>query len=97
VRIRVIGQAPIEARSTSWSGCAAICAGCFRSRSSGGSGREEIRRDGGGDDCVIEVRSGVPFYRLGGTGGESGIPLPSSTQWEIVAEAGNGDTPLSMN
>jgi transposase len=31
--------------------------------------------------------SGTPFYRLEKLEGQLGIPLPASTQWEIVEEA----------
>ena len=35
---------------------------------------------------LLKYGSGVPFYRLAGLEASLGIPLPASTQWEIVAE-----------
>jgi transposase len=33
---------------------------------------------------LLKYGSGVPFYRLAGLEENLGIPLPASTQWEIV-------------
>src|SRR5260370_35094643 len=35
---------------------------------------------------MLKYGRGVPFYRLAGLEASVGIPLPASTQWEIVAE-----------
>jgi transposase len=35
---------------------------------------------------LLKYGSGVPFYRLAGLEKNLGIPLPISTQWEIVEE-----------
>jgi transposase len=61
--------------------------GCFRGGSAGRRGGEEIRRERGGDNGLLKYGSGVPFYRLEGLEENLGIPLPASTQWEIVAES----------
>jgi hypothetical protein len=37
--------------------------------------------------AVLKYGSGVPFYRLEGLQANLGIPLPSSTQWDMVAKA----------
>ncbi len=36
--------------------------------------------------ALLKYGSGVPFYRLEGLEASLGIPLPASTQWEIVEE-----------
>ena len=43
--------------------------------------------------ALLRYGSGVPFYRLEGLEASLGIPLPSSTQWEIVAETAMGIHP----
>jgi hypothetical protein len=35
----------------------------------------------------LKYGTGVPFYRQDQLGNNLGIPLPASTQWEIVEEA----------
>ena len=34
--------------------------------------------------ALLKYGSGVPFYRIEGLQASLGIPLPASTQWEIV-------------
>jgi hypothetical protein len=36
---------------------------------------------------ILTYGTGVPFYRLEGLQANLGIPLPSSTQWDIVERA----------
>jgi transposase len=43
---------------------------------------------------LMRYGSGMPFYRLEGLQGSLGIPLPASTQWEIVAETADKITPV---
>src|SRR5207244_11999359 len=38
-------------------------------------------------NAQVKYGSGMPFYRLEDLEGSLGIPLPASTQWEIVEEA----------
>ena len=38
--------------------------------------------------ALLKYGSGVPFYRLAGLQKSLGIPLPASTQWEIVENSG---------
>jgi len=37
--------------------------------------------------AILTYGTGVPFYRLEGLQGNLGIPLPASTQWDIVERA----------
>ena len=41
--------------------------------------------------ALLKYGSGVPFYRLEGLEASLGIPLPASTQWEIVEEMAGRD------
>ena len=43
--------------------------------------------------AMLKYGNGVPFHRLEGLQGNLGIPLPASTQWEMVEEAAELITP----
>jgi len=86
VRIRVVGQAPLAATVYELESLRCNLCRHLRGRGTGGRGREEVRRERGGDDRVAEVRERHSLYRLPGLEGNLGIPLPPATQWEIVAE-----------
>ena len=86
VRIRVVGQAPLAATVYELESLRCNLCRHLRGRGTGGRGREEVRRERGGDDRVAEVRERHSLYRLPGLEGNFGIPLPPATQWEIVAE-----------
>lgn len=45
--------------------------------------------------ALLKYGSGLPFHRLEGLQGPLGIPLPASTQWEIVEETAGGVKPAS--
>ena len=42
--------------------------------------------------ALLKYGNGLPFNRLDGLQENLGMPLPSSTQWEIVAEASSSST-----
>jgi hypothetical protein len=42
--------------------------------------------------AMLKYGSGVPFYRIEKLQESMGIPLPASTQWDIVENAANGGT-----
>jgi transposase len=44
--------------------------------------------------ALLKYGSGLPFNRLEGLQGHLGIPLPASTQWEIVAPFGDEIRPI---
>jgi hypothetical protein len=44
--------------------------------------------------ALLKYGSGMPFYRLEQLQGSCGVPLPASTQWEIVEQMANGFYPV---
>jgi transposase len=44
--------------------------------------------------AVLKYGYGMPFYRLGQLQGHLGVPLPPTTQWQLVEEVANAVFPL---
>ena len=42
---------------------------------------------------LLKYGSGLPFNRLEGLQGDLGVPLPASTQWDIVRGGGGEPRP----
>ena len=71
-----------------WTGCAAICAAkCSPPQEPEGVGPEKYDETTAAMIALLKYGSGMPFYRLEKLEHLLGIPLPASTQWEIVEEA----------
>jgi transposase len=86
--VRVIGQAPLSA--TVYNPERLRCNGCgqvFTAQEPEGVGPEKYDDTTGAMIAQLKYRSGVPFYRLEKLQENLGVPMPASTQWEIVEEA----------
>jgi transposase len=87
-QIRFVGQAPVMAtvyererlRSNA-------CNQVFTAAAPAGVGEEKYDPTAASTIAQLKYGSGVPFYRLAGLQARHGIPLPESTQYEIVQEA----------
>lgn len=44
--------------------------------------------------AVLKYGNGMPFYRLGQLQGHLGVPLPPTTQWQLVEEVANAVFPV---
>jgi transposase len=87
LRIRVVGQAPIEATVYELERLRCnLCGDVFEAEAPAGIGEKKYDETAAAMISLLRYGSGVPFYRLDGLEASLGIPLPSSTQWEIVAE-----------
>jgi transposase len=76
---------PWRPASTRCRSCAATCAWrCSTRRRPRGSGPRSTTPARRRMIALSKYGSGVPFYRLAGLQEGLGIPLPASTQWEIV-------------
>ncbi|MGH9444207.1 MAG: IS66 family transposase [Terriglobia bacterium] len=87
LRIRVVGQAPLQA--TVWElECLRcnLCGDVFEAPAPEGVGEKKYDETAAAMIGLLRYGSGVPFYRLAGLEENLGIPLPASTQWEIVKE-----------
>jgi len=86
--VRVIGQAPLSA--TVYNLERLRCNGCgqvFTAQEPEGIGPEKYDETTGAMIAQLKYGSGVPFYRLEKLQENLGVPMPASTQWEIVEEA----------
>ena len=91
LRIRVVGQAPIEATVYELERLRCnLCGDVFEAEAPEGVGEKKYDATASAMIALLRYGSGVPFYRLDGLEASLGIPLPSSTQWEIVAETAVG-------
>jgi transposase len=87
LRIRVVGQAPIEATVYELERLRCnLCGDVFEAEAPEGVGEKKYDETAPAMIALLRYGSGVPFYRLEGLEASLEIPLPSSTQWEIVSE-----------
>ncbi len=88
LRIRVVGQAPVAATVYELERLRCnLCGDVFEAEAPEGVGEKKYDESAAAMIGLLKYGSGVPFYRLEGLEENLGIPLPASTQWEIVAES----------
>src|SRR3989441_4073440 len=88
LRIRVVGQAPLAATVYELERLRCnLCGDVFEAEAPEGVGEKKYDESAAAMIGLLKYGSGVPFYRLEGLEENLGIPLPASTQWEIVAES----------
>jgi len=86
--VRIVGQAPLAATCTSSTGLRCnLCGEVFTAQEPEGVGPEKYDETTAAMIALLKYGSGMPFYRLEKLEHLLGIPLPASTQWEIVEEA----------
>jgi len=87
LRIRVVGQAPIAATVYALERLRCnLCGEIFEADAPEGVGEKKYDETAAAMIALLRYGSGIPFYRLEGLERNLGIPLPPSTQWEVVAE-----------
>jgi transposase len=87
LRIRVVGQAPVAATVYELERLRCnLCGDVFEAEAPPGVGERKYDESAAAMIGLLKYGSGVPFYRLAGLEENLGIPLPASTQWEIVEE-----------
>src|SRR5271157_4385418 len=85
VLVRLVGQAPIQAKIYELQKLRCnLCGVVFTARSPDGVGAEKYDATVGSMIGLLKYGSGVPFYRAEKLQASLGIPLPASTQWDIV-------------
>ncbi len=88
VLVRVIGQAPLAATVYELDRLRCnLCGEVFTAQEPAGLGPEKYDETTAAMIALLKYGSGMPFYRLEKLEQLLGIPLPASTQWEIVEEA----------
>ena len=85
VLVRLVGQAPIQARVYELQKLRCnLCGVVFTAQSPAGMGAEKYDATVGSMIGLLKYGTGMPFNREEKLQGSVGIPLPASTQWEIV-------------
>jgi transposase len=85
LRIRVVGQAPMAATVYELERLRCnLCGEIFEAAAPAGVGEKKYDESAAAMIALLKYGSGVPWDRLERLEGSLGIPLPSSTQWEIV-------------
>ncbi|MGH8524787.1 MAG: IS66 family transposase, partial [Gammaproteobacteria bacterium] len=92
--IRIMGRTPIQATVYELEKLRCnLCQEVFTAKPPEGVGLEKYDATAGSMIALLKYGTGLPFYRLEGLQGNLGIPLPASTQWEIVEDAAGGVEP----
>src|ERR1035437_9646637 len=87
LRIRVVGQAPSPATVYELERLRCnLCGEIFEAEAPASVGEKKYNETAAAMIGLLKYGIGVPFYRLAGLEASLGIPLPPSTQWEIMAE-----------
>jgi transposase len=86
--VRVVGQAPVEATVFEMERlrCNA-CGQVFTAEEPEDIGPDKYDATATAMIAQLKYGTGVPFTRLERTEGQMGIPLPATTQWELVEQA----------
>ena len=85
VLVRLVGQSPIQAKVYELQKLRCnLCGTVFTAEAPEGVGAEKYDATSGSMIALLKYGSGMPFNRLEGLQRNMGVPLPASTQWEIV-------------
>ena len=88
VLVRLVGQAPLAATVYELDRLRCnLCGEVFTAQEPEGIGPEKYDETTAAMIALLKYGSGMPFYRLEKLEHLLGIPLPASTQWEIVEQA----------
>ena len=88
LRVRIVGQAPVQATVYELARLRCnLCQEVYEAPAPVGIGADKRDETAASMVAVLKYGSGVPFYRLAGLQDHLGIPLPVSTQWDMMAEA----------
>jgi transposase len=88
--VRVTGKAPLQATVYQMQRLRCnLCGEIFTAKTPEGIGEEKYDAASAAMIALLKYGSGLPFNRLQQLQASLGVPLPASTQWEIVDEAAN--------
>jgi transposase len=95
VLIRIVGRAPVQAKVYELQKLRCnLCGKVFTAPAPEGIGTEKYDATAASMMALLKYGSGLPFNRLEGLQGSLGIPLPASTQWDIVSRAAKKAEPV---
>ena len=86
--VRIVGQAPLTATVYELQRLRCnLCGEVYSADAPEGIGEDKYDESAAAMIAQLKYGTGMPFYRLEDLEQNLGIPLPASTQWEIVEEA----------
>lgn len=86
--VRIVGQAPLTATVYELQRLRCnLCGEVYSAESPEGVGEDKYEESAAAMIAQLKYGTGMPFYRLEDLENNLGVPLPASTQWEIVEEA----------
>jgi len=92
--VRVTGKAPVQATVYQMQRLRCnLCGEIFTAKTPEGIGDEKYDAASAAMIALLKYGSGLPFNRLEQLQASLGVPLPASTQWEIVDDAANKVVP----
>ena len=95
VRVRIVGQAPVTATVYQLERLrCGLCQEVYEAPPPAEMGEDKRDKTAVSMVALLKYGSGVPFYRLEGLQSHLGIPLPRSTQWDMVATAAKPLVPV---
>lgn len=95
VLIRIVGQAPVQAKVYELEKLRCnLCGKVFTAREPESVGSAKYDVTVASMIALLKYGSGLPFNRLEGLQGSLGIPLPASTQWDVVSDAAKTVEPI---
>ena len=95
VLVRITGQAPVQAKVYELQRLRCnLCGKVFTAAAPQGVGTEKYDATAASMIALLKYGSGLPFNRVEGLQGSLGIPLPASTQWDIVRDTAAVVTPV---
>jgi transposase len=87
VLVRITGQAPVQAKVYRLQKLRCnLCGKVFTAQAPEGVGSQKYDATVGSMIGLLKYGSGMPFNRMEGLQGNLGIPLPASTQWDIIRD-----------
>ena len=87
VLVRLVGQSPQHALVYYLQKLRCnLCGAIFAARTPNEAGNEKYDATANAMIALLKYGTGVPFNRLEGLQANLGIPLPSSTQWDVVED-----------
>ena len=85
--VRIVGQAPLTATVYDLQRLRCnLCGEVYSAEAPEGVGEDKYDESAAAMIAQLKYGTGMPFYRLEDLENNLGIPLPASTQWEIVEE-----------
>jgi hypothetical protein len=93
--VRITGKSPVHATVFEMQKLRCnLCGEVFTADEPPGIGKEKYDAESGAMIALLKYGSGLPFNRLEQLQASLGVPLPSSTQWDIVESVGDKIHPV---